>query len=237
MEVKDVYKTTIEIEKYLKNNGGFATLSSLNSEIISDETYNTSDENAMLIRKYQTENSMEVRIPTEKLGDFLQYINDEKLFLKARNIYAEDITANIQLAKLESNRMQKNGQEIAKLKTTEKKVNLTNENESEKNYQQVQNFITQDNLKYSSVKIYIKEPKIRIAEIAITNTKNIDNKYKFNFFYDVKNAFIEGFYLIQKNIVGLFSIWPLLIIGVIIVLFYRKRNTKKIDKLQYDIKN
>ena len=237
MEVKDVYKTTIEIEKYLKNNGGFVTLSSLNSEIISDETYNTSDENAMLIRKYQTENSMEVRIPTEKLGDFLQYINDEKLFLKARNIYAEDITANIQLAKLESNRMQKNGQEIAKLKTTSKKVNLANENESEKNYQQVQNFITQNNLKYSSVKIYIKEPKIRIAEIAITNTKNIDNKYKFNFFYDAKNAFIEGFYLIQKIIVGLFSIWPLLIIGVIIVLFYRKRNTKKIDKLQYDIKN
>lgn len=236
MEVKDVYKTTIEIEKYLKNNGGFVTLSSLNSEIISDETYNTSDENAMLIRKYQTENSMEVRIPTEKLGDFLQYINDEKLFLKARNIYAEDITANIQLAKLESNRMQKNGQEIAKLKTTEKKVNLANENESEKNYQQVQNFITQDNLKYSSVKIYIKEPKIRIAEIAITNTKNIDNKYKFNFFYDVKNAFVEGFYLIQKIIVGLFSIWPLLIIGVIIVLFYRKRNTKKNDKFQYEIK-
>ncbi|WP_417428589.1 DUF4349 domain-containing protein [Halpernia sp.] len=226
MEVNDVYKSTIEIEKYLINNGGFVILSSLNSEIISDETYNTSNEKATLVRKYQTENSMEVRVPTEKLGDFLEYINNQKLFLKARNISAEDITANIRLAKLESNRMQKNGQEISKLKTNAIKVNLSNENESEKNYQQIQNFITQDNLKYSSVKIYLKEPKIRITEIAITNSKNIDNQYKFNFFYDLKNAFVEGFYLIQKIIIGLFRIWPLLIIAFIIIFFYKKRKNK-----------
>lgn len=82
---------------------------------------NACNKQAMLVRKYQTEYSMEVRVLTEKLGDFLQYMNDEKLFLKARNIYAEDVTANIQLAKLESSRMQKNGQKIGKLHTTAKK--------------------------------------------------------------------------------------------------------------------
>lgn len=54
-------------------------------------------------------------------------------------------------------------------------------------------------------------------------------KYKFNFLYDVKNAFVEGFYLIQKIIVGLISVWPLLIIVGIIVFFLRKRRTKKIQ--------
>ncbi|MBC7556867.1 MAG: DUF4349 domain-containing protein, partial [Chryseobacterium sp.] len=154
MEVQDVYKSTIEIEKYIKNNGGFVTLSALNSEIISDETYNTSNEKAMLVRKYQTKNSMEVRIPTMKLADFLEYINNQKLFLKARNIYAEDITANIHLAKLENARLEKNQGEISKLKTNIAKVKLANENETENNYQKIANFTTDDNLKYSSVKIY-----------------------------------------------------------------------------------
>ena len=84
-----------------------------------------------------------------------------------------------------------------------------------------------DNLKYSTVDIYIKEPKLRIAEIAVTNTQNIDNKYKFNFVYDVKNAFVEGFYLIQKIFVGLVTIWPILLIAATVFYFYRKNQSKK----------
>lgn len=55
-----------------------------------------------------------------------------------------------------------------------------------------------DNLKYSTVDIYIKETKLRIAEIAVTNSTNIDNKYKSDFLYSAKNAFVEGYYLIQR---------------------------------------
>jgi predicted ATP-dependent protease len=49
MEVKDVYETTISVEKFLVTIGGFVTSSQLNSQILSEETYNTSDENAMFI--------------------------------------------------------------------------------------------------------------------------------------------------------------------------------------------
>lgn len=232
MEVQDVYKSTIEIEKYLKNNGGFVTLSSLNSEIISDEIFNIDDAHAMLVRKYQTENSMEVRVPTEKLGDFLQYINDQKLFLRVRGIRAEDITANIQLAKLEENRTEKVGKEVENIKSGKEKVELTNGNEQEKNYRQINNLKMQDDLKYSSVHIYLKEPKVRVAEIAVTNTKNIDNKYKYNFLYDLKNALVEGFYLIQQIIIGLFTIWPLILIGILGTFLFRKYSLK--NKVKFD---
>ena len=237
MEVEDVYKSTVEIEKYVRNNGGFVTKSALISDILADETYNTSNEKAMLIRKYQTENSMEVRVPTEKFGDFLQYINDQKLFLKARNIYAEDITANIHLAKLESTRLEKNQGEISKLKTNAVKLKLANENESENNYQKTANFTTDDNLKYSSVKIFIKEPKIRVAEIAITNSQNIDNKYKTNFIYDLKTSLIDGFRLIQKIIMGLLSIWPVLLIITVGGIIYRGNKRKIAERLEVENKN
>lgn len=181
MEVKDVYETTISVEKLLVKIGGFVTSSQLNSQIVSEQTFNTSDENAMLVRKFQTENRMQIRVPTEKLSEFLQIINNEKLFLNARNISAEDVTANIALAKLEAKRAEKTGKNIEKLASNKDKVVLSNENEAESNYQKVGTMEMTDQLKYSTVDIFIKEPKLRIAEIAITNTENIDSKYKFNF--------------------------------------------------------
>ncbi|MFC7347529.1 DUF4349 domain-containing protein [Chryseobacterium zhengzhouense] len=230
MEVKDVYDATISIEKSVQELGGFVTNSNLQSRVISEDTYNTSDENAMLVKKYQTENSMQVRVPTAKLGELLTLINDKKLFLNSRIINTEDVTANIKYAELEGKRIKKTEENISELKTTKDKVKMSDENMSESNSQQLANLNVTDNLKYSTVDIYIKEPKLRIAEIAVTNSKNIDNKYKFNFFYSAKNAFVEGYYLTQKLIVGLIMIWPILLICGLIFYFYRKNQSK--NKIQ-----
>lgn len=227
MEVKDVYDATISIEKSVQELGGFVTHSDLQSRVISEETYNTSDKDAMLVKKYQTENSMQVRVPTSKLGELLTLINDKKLFLNSRIINAEDVTSNIKYAEMEGKRIKKNSENISELNTTKDKVKMSDENMSEENQQQLANLDVTDNLKYSTIDIYIKEPKLRIAEIAVTNSKNIDNKYKFNFIYDVKNAFVEGFYLIQRILVGLVAIWPIVIISGIAFYFYRKNKSNK----------
>lgn len=223
MEVKDVYDATVSIEKSLKDLGGFVTSSKLNSQVMSEEVFNTSDENATLVRKFQTDNTMQVRVPTEKLGDFLTFINDKKIFLNSRVIIAEDVTNNAKIAELETKKLEKTGVVIDKMKNNGEKVDRTEENLAQNNEQQIQNLNLADNIKYSTVDIYIKEPKVRIAEIAVTNTRNIDNKYKFNFFYDIKNAFVESFYLVQKLIIGLVTIWPVLLVGAVILYFVRKR--------------
>lgn len=227
MEVKDVYDATVSIEKTVQELGGFVTHSNLHSNVVSEDTYNTSDNEAMLIKKYQTENSMQVRVPTEKLGELLVIINDKKLFLNSRIINAEDVTSNIKYAEMEGKRIKKTGENIEQLKANKDKVKLDNDNMAEGNLQHLANLDTIDNIKYSTIDIFLKEPKLRIAEIAITNTRNIDNKYKFNFIYDAKNAFVEGFYLIQKIAVGLITVWPLLLILATIIYFLRKRKLTK----------
>ncbi|HCA09066.1 DUF4349 domain-containing protein [Chryseobacterium sp.] len=230
MEVKDVYEATVSIEKTVQDLGGFVTHSNLQSSILSEDTYNTSDNEAMLIKKYQTENTMKVRVPTEKLGELLTKINDKKVFLNYRTINAEDVTAGIKYAEMEGKRIKKTGENIDQLKTNKDKVQLDNDNMAEGNIQQLANMDTTDHIKYSTIDIYIKEPKLRIAEIAVTNTRNIDNQYKFNFIYDAKNAFVEGFYLIQKIAVGLITIWPLLLILAAVVYFLRKRKLTKPER-------
>ena len=54
MEVKDVYEATVHIENALKKFGGFVTKSELQSQVIEEETYNTSDQNAVLLRKFNS---------------------------------------------------------------------------------------------------------------------------------------------------------------------------------------
>ncbi|GAA5099178.1 hypothetical protein GCM10023210_36330 [Chryseobacterium ginsengisoli] len=235
MEVKDVYDATISIEKSVQELGGFVTHSDLKRNVVSEDTYNTSNEEAMLVKKYQSENTMQVRVPTTRLGELLTIINDKKLFLNSRSINAEDVTSSIKYAELEGKRIKKTGENISQLKTNKDKVKLDDENMSENNQQQLANMDVTDNLKYSTVDIYIKEPKIRIAEIAITNTKSIDDKYKFDFIYSAKSAFVEGYYLIQKIIVGLITIWPLVLIGAAIVYFLRKRKSPKKEQTTTEI--
>lgn len=227
MEVKDVYDATIAIEKNTQDLGGFVTKSNLESHTISQETYNTSDENAVLVKKYQAENNIQVRIPTENLGQFLTLINDKKVFLNSRIINAEDITSTIKYAELEKQRVKKTSENITQLKNSKDKVTMADDKMAEDNQQQLSQLNVADNLKYSTVDIFIKEPKLRTAEIAVINTKNIDNKYKFNFLYDAKNASVEGFYLIQRIFVVLITIWPILLIAGAVLYFVRKRKLEK----------
>jgi hypothetical protein len=223
MEVKDVYDATITIEKNLKEIGGFVTNSKMNALISSEETFPISDNEAKLVKKFRQVNTMEVRVPTVKLGEFLDFVNNSNLFLHTRNISAEDVSSNILMAKLEEKRMQKTEKNIEKIKNNSEKVSLADGNLQEQNIQKLETFNLNDNLKYSTVTLNLSEPSDRISTIAIANTKNIDNQYRYNFFYDVKNAIVEGFYLVQQLIVALFTIWPFILIAGLVFYFWRKR--------------
>ena len=223
MEVKDVYDATIAIEKNLKEIGGFVTNSKMNALISSEEMFAISDNEAKLVKKFRQVNTMEVRVPTVKLGEFLDFVNKSNLFLHTRNISAEDVSYNIMMSKLEEKRMQKTEKNIEKIKNNSEKVSLADGNLQEQNIQKLETFNLNDNLKYSTVTLNLSEPSDRISTIAIANSKNYDNQYRYNFIYDVKNAIVEGFYLIQQLIVALFTIWPFILIAGLVFYFWRKR--------------
>lgn len=228
MEVKNVYETTIGVEKKLKDMGGFVTKSEMNSNILTEENSPINDQEAKLVREFRQVNDMEIRVPTAKLGEFLEFVNQSNLFLHTRNITAEDVSANIMMADLEDKRIKKTEKNIETIKKKSEKVKLADSNLSEQNNQKLATFNLNDQLKYSTVNLYLKEPSTRISTITITNTKNFDNQYRYNFIYDIKNAFIKGFYLTQEIIVGLFTIWPILIVLGIGFYFWRKKKTAKI---------
>lgn len=225
IEVKDVYDATIKIENSLKEMGGYVTKSELLNNTISEETYNQSDEKAMMVKKSQMMNNMEVRVPTLQLADFLQKINGSSLYLNSRIINADDVTANIQMARLEQQRMQKKTEKIDKIKQNTTSVEQYDDNEREKNQTTIDSYNLKDNIAFSTVNLTLKEPGIRVAEIAVTNSKAIDAKYKTNFFYESKISIINGFYLIQEFVILLLNLWPFILLIIAGIFVYKKRKT------------
>lgn len=223
LEVKDVYQSTISIENKLKEMGGFVTESRLNNVLITEKTFPISDEKATLVREYYVENTMQVRVPTVGLGDFLQFVSDKKLFLHHRNIIAKDVTANAKMVDLEKERLSKNQEKINQIKTNAKSIEQSNENNSEMNLQKISEFNLQDELKYSTVDIYLREPKNSLSEIEIPNPNGISSKYNVSFGYEIKTAFVDGFYVFQEFLIAMMKVWPFLLILFLGIYFWRNR--------------
>ncbi|MCL1677089.1 DUF4349 domain-containing protein [Elizabethkingia meningoseptica] len=227
MEVKDVYDATVKIENQLKEIGGYVTNSELHNNLVSEETYNQTDEKAMMVKKSNMQNNMTVKVPTLQLANFLQAINGQNLFLNSRIINAEDVTANIKMAQLEQQRMQKKTGSITNLKPTSKTVEQSDDNEREKNQNAVEAYSLRDNIAYSTVNLVLREPNVRVAEIPVVNTKSVDAKYKTNFFYEAKLSFINGFYLIQQFFILLLNLWPFMLLIAAIIYLFRFKSFKK----------
>lgn len=223
MEVKDVYETTVFVENTLKEMGGFVTSSNYESMVEEEKHYPQSDEKTMLVRKYSSVNKMKVRVPTEKLMDFLKVLNEKSLFLNHRTITAEDVSASIKMTELEKQRTQQHKNKLSQQVNTTKNAEATNDNEREINEQKIQEFNLADELKYSTIEIFIKEPKTKISQIEIPNIKSQENQYKYNFWYDVKEAFIDGFYVFQRFLVFLVEAWLFILAIVLGVFAWRNR--------------
>ena len=232
MEVSDVYQATIYIENTLKEMGGFVTLSNYRSEVLEEKVFPQSDEKSMLVREYITKNQMQVRVPTEKLSDFLKQLNDKNIFLRERIITAEDVSTNIKMAELEKQRMAKHKAQLSQQTNTIKNAEAVNENERELIYQKINDLNLADELKYSTVEIYLSEPKSKISQVEIPNTKSLKNKYHGGFGYSIKEAFADGFYGFQQFLILIAHAWMFILAGVLGIFVWknRKKFWKKSDK-------
>ena len=232
MEVSDVYQATIYIENALKEMGGFVTLSNYRSEVLEEKVFPQSDEKSMLVREYITKNQMQVRVPTEKLSDFLKQLNDKNIFLRERIITAEDVSTNIKMAELEKQRMAKHKAQLSQQANTIKNAEAVNENERELIYQKINDLNLADELKYSTVEIYLSEPKSKISQVEIPNTKSLKNKYQGGFGYSIKEAFADGFYGFQQFLILVAHAWMFILAGVLGIFVWknRKKFWKKSEK-------
>lgn len=216
MEVKNAYEATVYIEHQLKALGGYVTSSHLEAVVLSEKE-------AVLVKKFRTENRMQVRVPSSALGQFLESVHNKSVFLNTRLIDAKDISIQKKNLALKQTDAQTTQKVINAMKPNEKKVEETKENLTSAREQKIAQMTMQDLVDYSVVDIYIKEPQTRVASIKIENTNTIENQYGSSFWLEAKHALANGLYMIKMTFVMLLNIWPFIIIVILVGIVYRKR--------------
>ncbi len=230
MDVKDVYQATVAIEDTLKSLNGFVISGNYQTFVEKENTHSVSNEKAVLIREYWEENKMQVKVPTEKLAAFLAFLNKQSAFLCFRGITATDVSIDIQQSQLEQQRLKQNKENLEKLKNSHKTADAINTNSEDEINRQVADLHLLDNLKYSTVDIFLHGIKARIARIEVANTQSLDSGYKGSFWYDLQQAFYSGFYSFQNFVVFVANLWLYILMGIAIFWAWRRFRNKKISK-------
>lgn len=227
MEVDNVYESTTQIESKISELSGYVSQSNLNNRILSQETFPVSSDSALEIRKYRVANEMTLRIPQEKLGEFLNYLSGEMKFLYFRNVSANDVSLNFISSELEKERSNSTNEQLVQLNKEKGKIshkqdviNDMDKNKSIANQQKINTLRMNDKVSFSTVTLLIEE-KEKVAQTMVINPKNYSDKFRPDFLYRAKVSVTEGFYFFQTICIAILYIWPVWILGILIYLFIK----------------
>ena len=232
MEVDNVYKSTIKVEAELAEIAGFVEESQLSSNINSRQTFPISSDSAREVKRYTVRSQMTVRVPQESLGAFLTALGDEIQFLNYRNISAEDVSLNMEWAKLEKERWNNTNQQLSalnhqsgKIKDKKEVIQSMSSNQSHANQENIHTLKLNDEVNYSSIQLEFTE-KEKIAETMVFNAKSYNDKYRPDFLYSAVNSLKGGYYLLQIVLLGLLYLWPLFILAILTFFFVKSIQNK-----------
>ncbi len=208
-EIKDYKSFSQQLNEKVKRYGGY----------ISQEEQSQSD--------YQIENSMVIKVPVDQFENALNDLTKDVIRLNEKHISSEDVTTQLidGKSRLEAKRqvrlryldLLKQAKNMEEILTVQKEIN-----DIQEDIELVNGRINV--LNHSSAMSTIN---FTFFQIINANAK-ADNEKQPDFLSKVKEAFANGWYWIGELFVAIISIWPLLIIIILGILFFRKKQMPKI---------
>lgn len=232
-KVKDVVKSSHTLESMTLKNGGFILKSNINS----DESYvrrvQVSSDSSVLISNYDIRGYLNVRVPQEYLYQFLEEVAAEAVHVDYRLLDAEDLTIDLFTNGLAAKRMERKTKRIGtaiasragKLSDAVDAEEALDLAEKKADEVKVAEFVMQDKLEFSTITIEIYQNELTTREVV----KNADDEsaYEPSLGYQLKEALISGWHVLQELVVSLISIWPIGVIVVIFIFLLRRWRAKR----------
>jgi hypothetical protein len=174
---------------------------------------------------YQKENRFTLKVPSDRFDGIMDSIGSVVEFVEYENITTKDVTeeyVDIQTrlkTKLEVKSryeevLRKNARTVEDILNTEDKLRVIQE-EIE---------AAQGRLKYLTNKVTYSTIQIDLYETV--EYKKEPDSYKKSFVAKAKNGLSFGWNMIEAILLGLIHIWPILLLGVLLVLLLWKRFNK-----------
>lgn len=227
-KVKNVIKSTYNIEDITNRQGGFVTYTNLTSNI--DHVTNTavSADSSLETTYYIVSNSITLRIPNTKLDSTLKEISKNIDYLDYRIIKADDVALQILSNNLTQKRSAKNEQRLTNaIDNRGKKLNETTvaeevllSKQEQADNAKVSNLSLMDQINFSTINLSIYQ-RLTIKRELISNDKNID-EYEPGIGSNILEALKFGWDILEAFLVFLIKLWGLFLFGILAYILYRK---------------
>jgi hypothetical protein len=230
-KVKDVRKSSEQIEDLTTRYGGFVTYSHLQSNIIAQKTVVISQDSLLEVSSVNIENAITIRVPNRYLLDILKELNSMMLYVDHRTIKADDVSMQMLSNDLANKRQEKfvkrnqtvhqnrKGSIAAAVEAEE--TLLSHQSNADEN--KIQNMSLQDQVDYSTITINIYQTTF-LDKVMVENRERIDN-YRTNVFVRIWDSLKTGWMFFEDLLVILMRLWVFWLIGVVVFSYwkYKKR--------------
>lgn len=232
-KVKNVIKSTYDIEHITSRQGGFVTYTNLASSINNVTTTPVSADSSLETTWYTVTNAITVRVPNTNLDTALKEICGNIDYLDYRVIKAEDVALQILSNSLTQKRSAKNEERLTNaINNRGKKLNETTiakeillSKQEQADNAKIANLSLADQISFSTINLIIYQRETIKREL-ISNDKNID-AYEPGLGSKLLDALRHGWDILETFIVFLANLWALLLLAILAYFLYKMYGHKK----------
>ena len=221
-KVKDVQHTGEEISDLTVAFHGMVMHHANSSTIEKSTDVVSSADSVMRFSSYYTDADMTVKIPSDKMEDFMNRVSHMAVFVNTRNMDIQDKTLDYLASQL---KVTGRSQFIAQHKTGKIKIKniddvlALNDDQIDK---QIDNRRIEDAVKYSTIGLNFYQSNTVAKELIVNDDPS---NYTLPFFTRLGNAFMSGWYIFNETLIALTHIW--VFIALALVGYYGFRYYKK----------
>lgn len=231
-KVKNVIKSTYDIEDITNRQGGFVTYTNLSSDIENVTTTEVSADSILQSTYYTVTNSMTLRVPNNKLDTTLKEISRNIDFLDYRVIKAQDVALQILSNNLSQKRLGKNAERLTnaidnrggKLDNVTNAEDMLLSKQEQADNAKISNLSLADQINFSTIDLLIYQRQAIKNEL-IPNKSNID-AYTPSFGTKLLESLKDGWSILAGFVVFLAKSWGIILLGLIVYLIYRQYGHK-----------
>lgn len=219
--VQDVSAAVNGMEQLVAAMGGTVEQSRVDNNIIQDKMVAYKSDSLKHVQVFATTATMRLRVPAYLSDTLAQMIQSRSGFLERKSSSQEDVTLKL----LSNQLMNKHGKG---------KANGANVHDGleEKKEAEIRRYIDNlkmiDDVQYATLSVTLTQPDLPVVQIV----PDIDGMMKESYATRLRIAMSGGLDLIIGLVLGLLSIWPLLLIALVITYLVRRNRKRRMAAFQ-----
>ncbi|PLK43318.1 DUF4349 domain-containing protein [Emticicia sp. TH156] len=230
-KVKDVRKSSEQIEELALKYNGFVSYAHMQSEVEDKKTIIISPDSLMEISSVNITNNITLRIPNRNLQSLLKDLNGMILYINHRTIEAEEVSLRILSSELAAIR---HGKFVARsIKVHQnRKGDIETAVEAEETLlahqmsadeSKLKKLGIQEQVNLSTITIHLYQPAF-LDKTMVENNQRMDT-YRTGFWVRIQNSLMTGWVFLEDAIVLLMKLWVFILVAVGMIWLLRTRKT------------